>query len=94
MWAEWWAWLAGALVLAALEVVLPSYVFLGFAIGAAATGLVLLVGGPFAAALAGSFPFLALFFALASLAGWVALRRALGVRRNQVKTFERDINDD
>ena len=40
----WWAWLVGAMVLAALEVVLPGFVFLGFAAGAAVTGLILALG--------------------------------------------------
>lgn len=93
MWTTWWIWMAAGLVLAAMEVVLPSYVFLGFAIGAILTGAVLLVGGPLAGMLAGSVPVLLLVFALASLAAWIALRLSLGVRAGQVKTFDRDIND-
>ena len=33
MWFEWWAWGAAAIVLAIGEVLLPSFVLLGFGIG-------------------------------------------------------------
>lgn len=88
MWTTWWLWIAAGVVLAALEMVLPSYIFLGFAAGALITGGLLWVGGPFV-----GLPTLMLIFALASLAAWVALRLSLGVRQGQVKTFDRDIND-
>lgn len=94
MWGLWWVWLSGAVVLGLLEIAVPGYVFLGFALGAAATGLVLLVGGPVAGALAGSLPALALFFAVLSLASWLGLRRWLGIRKGQIKVFDRDINED
>ena len=44
-WLTWWIWLAAALVLAILEVVLPGFIFLGFALGAAITGILLLIPG-------------------------------------------------
>lgn len=94
LWQMWWVWGVAALALAILEVLAPGYLFLGFAIGAAATGILLLAGGPFAAWLAASLPLLLLFFALCSLASWIALRRVLGVRKGQVKVWDRDINDD
>jgi|APFEC2959095136_1045048.scaffolds.fasta_scaffold00103_56 membrane protein implicated in regulation of membrane protease activity len=94
LWQMWWVWGVAALALAILEVLAPGYLFLGFAIGAAATGILLLAGGPFAAWLGASLPLLLLFFALCSLASWIALRRVLGVRKGQVKVWERDINDD
>jgi inner membrane protein len=93
MWAVWWAWGAAAVVLAVGEVLLPSFVLLGFAIGAAAVALVLLVGGPLAVWLAASLPMLLLVFAVISLLSWLALRRWVGVYRGQVKTFDHDIND-
>lgn len=92
--AQWWVWMIGAIALAFLEVVAPGYVFLGFALGAGATGLVLLIGGPAAVGISASIPVLALFFAVISLVAWLLLRRWLGVREGQVKTFDRDINDD
>ena len=88
LWSSWWMWLAGALVLAIVEVLLPAQIFLGFAIGAAIVGLVLLFG------LTGSLPVVLLVFAVASLIGWIVLRRTMGVYQGQVKVWERDINDD
>ena len=83
-----------AIALAVGEVILPSFVLLGFAIGAGAIALLLLVGGPLAVWLAGSLPVLLLVFAVISLVSWLALRRWLGVYKGQVKTFDRDINKD
>ncbi len=92
--AEWWVWLIAAILLGILEMLAPAYIFLGFALGAAVTGVVLLIGGPLAVWLTGSLPVLFLFFALASLISWFVLRRALGVRKGQVKVFDHDINED
>lgn len=94
MWAEWWIWAVAAILLAVGEVILPSFVLLGFAIGAGAIALILLVGGPLAIWLGASVPMLLLVFALVSLVSWLGLRRWLGVYRGQVKTFDRDINED
>jgi membrane protein implicated in regulation of membrane protease activity len=94
MWGEWWVWGVAAIALAVGEVLLPSFVLLGFAIGAGAMALLLLVGGPLALWLGGSVPVLLLAFAVVSLASWLGLRRWLGVYRGQAKTFDRDINDD
>jgi membrane protein implicated in regulation of membrane protease activity len=93
MWAAWWIWGAAAVVLAVGEVLLPGFVLLGFAIGAAVVALILLVGGPLAIWLGGSVPVLLLVFAVVSLVSWLALRRWVGVYRGQVKTFDHDIND-
>ncbi|WP_299350219.1 hypothetical protein [uncultured Shimia sp.] len=84
----WWVWLASALVLAILEVLVPGFVFLGFAIGAALVGLLLL--GP--AALL-SVPMLLLIFAALSLVSWLLLKRFFALPKGQVKTFNHDIND-
>ena len=92
-WADWWVWGAAAVVLAIGEVVLPGFVLLGFALGAAALAAILVIGGPLAAWLAGSLPLLLLAFAILSLIGWLALRRWVGVYRGQVKSFDHDIND-
>ena len=83
-----------ALALAILEIFLPGFVFLGFALGAAVTGILMAVGGPLAAAMTGSLPLTMLVFAVASLISWIALRRVVGVRRGQVKVWDRDINED
>ena len=94
MWYEWWVWGAAAIVLAIGEVLLPSFVLLGFGIGAGLIALVLLVGGPLAVMIAGTVPAILLTFAVMSLIAWLALRRLVGVQRGQVKTFDDDINDD
>lgn len=94
MLAVWWVWLCLAVVLAVLEILIPGYVLLGFAIGAGITGAVIFVGGPLAGSLVVSVPLTLLFFAVLSLASWWVLRRILGIRSGQVKTFDRDINED
>ena len=88
LWSLWWVWMSAAVVLATLEVLLPGYIFLGFAIGAVVVGAGLGVG-----LLGGSLPALLLVFALASLAAWYGLRRTMGVRDSQVKIWDRDINE-
>ncbi|MDJ0857834.1 MAG: hypothetical protein QNJ03_02060 [Dinoroseobacter sp.] len=93
LWQEPWVWLAGGLALAILEVVIPGYIFLGFGIGAALTGVALIFAGP-EASFAQSLPLLILCFAILSLVSWLGLRRVLGIRAGQVKTFDRDINED
>jgi membrane protein implicated in regulation of membrane protease activity len=90
-WSLWWVWMVGALLLAILEVVAPAQIFLGFAVGAAGVGLALLLGIP---GLAGSVPAMLLLFAIVSLVAWLVIRRAVGVRKGQIKVFEHDINED
>ena len=92
--ALWWAWVSGGVLLGILEVFAPGFFFLGFAGGAVTTGLILLAGGPFAAWLAGSLPVTVLFFACISLVFWLGLRRIVGVRKGQLKVWNRDINED
>lgn len=94
MHAAWWVWAVAAAVLAGLEAVAPGWVFLGFALGAAAMALTLFAGGPLAGAVAGSAAVAILAFAALSAIGWAALRWAFGGRRGQVKIVERDVNED
>lgn len=93
MWNEWWVWGAAAFVLAIGEILLPSFVLLGFGIGAGVIALILLIGGAPAALITGSVPVMLLAFSVMSLIAWLALRRVLGIRHGQVKTFDSDIND-
>ena len=88
LWATWWVWLAFALVLGILELLLPGFIFLGFCIGALAVALLLLLDG----GLVTSLPALLLVFAILSLAAWLALRRIFALPKGQVKTFDHDIN--
>ncbi|NEX47999.1 NfeD family protein [Pseudotabrizicola algicola] len=88
MWAVWWVWIVAGFALGVLEVLAPGYIFVGFAIGAVVVGAGLGLG-----LLGGSLPFLLLVFAVASLVAWLVLRRVLGVRKGQVRLWDRDIND-
>ena len=94
VWAIWWVWAVAALGLAALELTAPGYVFLGFAIGAAATAVVVGSGAPLSVWIASNVALTMMLFAVSSLVAWVALRAALGVRKGQVKVIDRDINED
>ena len=89
----WWVWASAALVMGLLELLVPGHILLGFALGAAATGLLLLVGGPLAAWLAGAPALALLFFAVASLVAWLVLRQILPGTKGSVRHWERDIND-
>ena len=89
IWQAWWAWVATGFLLGGLEVLAPGFIFLGFAIGAVVTGILIGIGLLSWAGL----PFLVLVFALASLAAWLVMRRVMGVRQGQVKIWDRDIND-
>lgn len=85
LWSIWWVWLAGALAVGIVEMLVPGFIFLGFAIGAALTGLILLVATP-------SLSVLLLIFAALSLAAWLALRKTFALPHGQVKRFKDDIN--
>jgi membrane protein implicated in regulation of membrane protease activity len=88
LWAEWWVWISAALVLATAEVLIPGYIFLGFAIGAGLMGLLILIG------LSGIGLALTLvIFAVLSLLSYLAMRRFFALRKGQVKVWETDIND-
>jgi membrane protein implicated in regulation of membrane protease activity len=89
LWAQWWVWGVAAVALAVGEVLLPSYLLLGFGIAAGIVALALLVGIP----IASSLPILLVVFAVLSLISWLGLRRWLGVFHGQVRTFDHDIND-
>ncbi|MDU8910615.1 hypothetical protein [Aestuariicoccus sp. MJ-SS9] len=84
----WWVWLAAALVFGVIELMVPVFLFLGFAIGAACVGLLLLV----LPLQIGASALVALFAGL-SLAAWVILRLTLRGGRGARKLFDRDIND-
>lgn len=87
IWEIWWVWVAAGLALAILEVFAPGFIFLGFAIGAA------LVGGLIALGATLSLPWLLVVFGVVSLAAWIGMRQAFGVRKGQVKTWDTDINE-
>lgn len=84
----WWVWLAAALGLAVLEVLVPGFIFLGFAIGAVImTVIVALFPTAMIAPLA-----IAVFTGL-SLASWVALRVIFRKQSSGARRVTHDIND-
>lgn len=87
MWSVWWVWMIAGFSLGVLEVLAPGFVFLGFAIGALLTGLLVLIG------VTASLPFLLTVFALLSLAAWYLLRAKFGKAEGQVKIWHKDVND-
>lgn len=87
----WWVWIGLGLALAALEVLLPGFIFLGIAIGATVLGLLQLI-------LPGVFTEMsdtALFavFGGLSLLSWIGLRMAFKSQTSDSKTFAEDVND-
>ncbi|MFN3664069.1 NfeD family protein [Yoonia sp.] len=88
LWAEWWVWMSAALILATLEVLIPGYIFLGFAMGAGLMGLLILFGVS-----ASGLALTLVIFAVLSLLSYLAMRRFFRLRKGQVKVWETDIND-
>ena len=88
LWEQWWVWMSGAVLLATLEVLAPGYIFLGFALGAFALGLLLLVHTPL-----GGIATTILVFAVLSLLAYLLMRRVFGLKTGSVKIWDRDIND-
>jgi len=87
IWSEWWFWSA-ALALATLEVIVPGYIFLGFAAGA------LFLGAGILAGITGmSLPVMLVVFAVLSLIAYLVMRKIFGLRTGSVKVWDRDIND-
>jgi inner membrane protein len=88
MWNIWWVWIVAGFALGVLEILAPGYIFLGFAMGALLTGVLLGFG-----VLGGSLPMLLMVFAVLSLITWLVLRKIVGVNKSQAKIWHKDIND-
>ena len=88
LWTAWWVWMSAALALVTLEVIIPGYIFLGFAAGSLAMGIILLLG-----LTSMSPPVMLVVFAVLSLLSVFAMRRFFGVPKGSVKIWDRDIND-
>lgn len=86
---EPWMWIAGGFALAAVEVLVPGFIFLGFAVGAIALGLIMVVVPPVA------LPMALLVWAILSLIAWVLLRAAFTLPggAGKPKIWDRDINE-
>ncbi|NVK47609.1 MAG: hypothetical protein HWE33_15030 [Rhodobacteraceae bacterium] len=86
---QWWVWAVAAIALMGLEVLAPGFIFLGFGVGAGIVALLLALG------LFGSnIAVILLIFAVLSLVAWLAMRQVFGLRKGQVKVWDKDINDD
>lgn len=88
LWTEWWVWMSGALILATLEVLIPGYIFLGFAIGAAMMGLLILIGVS-----ASGFALTLVIFSILSLVAYLLMRKYFALKTGQVKIWDTDVND-
>jgi membrane protein implicated in regulation of membrane protease activity len=86
-WLLWWVWIAVAIVLGLLEVIVPAFVFLGFSAGAFGTAILVVLGLDLG--VGGTL----LVFALLSAAAYAALRLWLGTQRGRAKIIEHDINE-
>ncbi|PIE08400.1 MAG: hypothetical protein CSA74_02840 [Rhodobacterales bacterium] len=87
-WEVWWVWIAAGLGLAIFELFAPGFIFVGFAIGAVAVGVLMALGVSF------TLPWALVVFAVTSVLAWVGARMAMGTRAGQTKTFDHDINED
>jgi len=74
----WWAWVAFGIVLMLLELMMPSYLSLGFGFGAIVTGITLALGMTMSAR------YLMLLFSIASLISWVLLRQVFKLPKENV----------
>ncbi|MCV3271066.1 NfeD family protein [Roseobacter sinensis] len=83
----WWVWTAAALSLAVIEVLVPGFIFLGFALGALAMVIVIFVVPGLGA------PALLATFAGLSLLAWIGLRLAFRKQSSGAKVVHHDIND-
>ncbi|MEM1073429.1 MAG: hypothetical protein AAF665_12150 [Pseudomonadota bacterium] len=83
----WWVWLAAAIVMALAEVLLPGFIFLGFAIAA-----VLMAGVAALVPSLGPSALLAIFAGLGLLC-WIGLRLAFRKQSSQARIVRDDIND-
>ena len=86
---EWWIWMVAALVLAIAEVLIPGWIFFGFAVGAFFLGSVIWLGIGTGLSMAWTL----VIFAVLSLIDYILMRQIFGIRRGQVKIWDRDIND-
>jgi len=86
---EWWIWMVAALVLAIAEVLIPGWIFFGFAVGAFFLGSVIWLGIGTGLSMAWTLVIFAVLWLIAS----ILMRQIFGIRRGQVKIWDRDIND-
>ncbi len=88
IWANGWLWIIAALLLAALELAMPGWFFLGMAVAVLVMGAALLLG-----LWGGGLPMALVVTAVLTGVIWVVLRRFFGTGADEVKIWTRDIND-
>ncbi len=88
IWMNGWVWMIAALVLAALELILPGWFFLGSAIAALIMGAMILMG-----LWTGGLPMALVVVAVLTGVSWFVMRRLMGSQKGQVRIWDRDIND-
>jgi inner membrane protein len=86
-------WFAFGVVLGIVELLVPGFVFLGFAIGAAVVSLVLLLIGPTVFEGVAGIAYLAVVWAVASYAAWTSIRKLPSARAANSRVVDRDINE-
>ncbi|MBU3028656.1 NfeD family protein [Paracoccus marinaquae] len=87
-WLNGWLWIVLSLVLAVLELFAPGWVFMGLAAAVGLMGILLLTG-----LWSAGLPMTLVATALLSGLAWYLLRRVAGVKKGQVRIWDRDIND-
>ncbi|MDP0929654.1 hypothetical protein Q0601_20920 [Paracoccus onubensis] len=87
-WMNGWLWIVAALILAIFELFAPGWIFMGIAAALGIMGL-LMLSGFWTAGL----PVTLVVAAVVSGLVWLLLRRFAGVRKGQVRIWDRDIND-
>lgn len=84
-----WIWIIAALILGALEIVLPGWFFMGIALATGLMGLAVLAG-----LWTWGLPLALVVTAALSGGIWLVLRRIFGTSRGDVRIWTRDINDE
>ncbi len=83
----WWVWLSAALALALIELIAPTSIFLGFALGALAMAAIVAF-----TTVTNTSALLALFAGL-SLLAWVVLKLAFKNQSSGARIVTGDINE-
>lgn len=88
IWLNGWLWIVAALILAALELFLPGWVFLGLAASVGLMGVLLLTG-----VWGAGLPLTLVVTALLSGLIWLLFRRLGPGSRGDRRIWDRDINE-
>ncbi|MEO9650489.1 MAG: hypothetical protein ABJ360_11875 [Roseobacter sp.] len=83
----WWVWLAAALLLGLAEVLLPGFIFLGFAAAAVLMAGFVTVAPPLSASA------LLAVFSILSLVCWIGLRLVFKKQSSGAEIITEDVND-